>query len=86
MVEIFAEENMSFRDLAELLKPRQGSSDAAKLLTGFFSSLLKEKPETWVQEAWLLSNVSLSDIIKERDVDNFVEQNVSVHCGWNDVT
>ncbi|KAL0277381.1 UNVERIFIED_CONTAM: hypothetical protein PYX00_004693 [Menopon gallinae] len=75
MIDIFAEENLSFRDLVELLKPRQGSSEVTKLLTSFFASLVKEKSETWVQEGWMLAQVSLSDLIKEKDIDNFVKHN-----------
>ena len=55
----------------------KGTPGAAKFLKTFLQLLVKEKGKTWLEQKWIVSNISLEDIIDPQSVDKFVTENVS---------
>ena len=77
LVEMCAKEVINFKDVANAMAPKQGSQDSAKFLSILIKLLVEVKDMSWVKDRWVHSQVSLTDFINEKDVNNFVKQNVS---------
>ncbi|KAK6621848.1 hypothetical protein RUM44_001655 [Polyplax serrata] len=75
LVEMCSKEVITLRDVVSALTPVHGSPFSAKLLAALMEVLKEVKDITWIKDRWAESQVSLTEILSEEDINNFVEQN-----------
>lgn len=80
LVEMCSKEVITLRDVVSALTPVHGSPFSAKLLAALMEVLKEVKDITWIKDRWAESQVSLTEILSEEDINNFVEQNVRFRC------